>query len=59
MAARVASYCLRNDFVGDKVTVDEVSYPEESDMPWLDMRGFTVIMKCDLINNRGMKCLFR
>lgn len=59
MAARVASYHLRNDFVGEKVTVDEVSYSEESDMPRLDMRGSTVIMKCDLKNNRGKKSLFR
>lgn len=46
MAARVGlrtifkgSTELRNDFSGEKLTVHEDGYPEESDMPSLDMRG--------------------
>lgn len=33
---------LRNDFRGKKFTVHKVGFPEESDMPSLDMRVSTV-----------------
>lgn len=34
---------LRNDSIGKKVKVREVGYPQESDMPRLDMGGFYYI----------------
>lgn len=50
VAARVA-FCtickvkteLGNDFIEKKVTVLEVGYPEESEMPRSDFRGSTVV----------------
>lgn len=53
MAARVGlrtifkgSTDLRNDLSGEKFTVHEEGYPEESDMPSLDILGFfcTVVL---------------